>query len=165
MTLNYTLTPEALRRGAALHYNHRLGKWHYVRLALSIMMLVAGGYVLTAEFSRYPFLGAAMIVFGLITCLRKLIFCRRVVRSFYKTLDEPPEISVTMDKAGIDIQSKQSNGRTDWAGLVDYRANEFGILFYPQEGIFYWIPAHAEVEGGDWDKVLECAQANVDRRV
>jgi hypothetical protein len=93
------------------------------------------------------------------------LFCRRVVRSFYKTLDEPPEISVTMDKAGIDIQSKQSNGRTDWAGLVDYRANEFGILLYPQEGIFYWIPAHAEVEGGDWDKVLECAQANVDRRV
>ena len=164
MTLSYTLTRDALRQGAALHYTHRMGKWRYVRIVLGVLLLAAGIYILNAEYSRFPILGAAFSAFGLVTCFRKPIFCRRVVRSFFKTIDEPPEIKLIMNEEGVDIQSKHSNG-TDWAGLVDYRSNDHGILLYPQAGIFYWIPACAEVSEGDWSSVVNCVETNVKRKL
>jgi hypothetical protein len=165
MTLTYTLSREALKQGAALHYVHRLGKWRFVRMILGMTALGAGTYLLTADYSRFPYLGAAMIAYGLISCLRKSIFCRRVIRSFFKAIDEPPKITVIMNEDGIDIQSKHSNGRIDWAGLVDYRRNDHGVLLYPKEGTFYWIPAHCAVDRGNWDSVLECVQTNLKRKV
>jgi len=164
MKLNYTLTRESVRQGAGLNYNHRMGKSRYVRLLLGVIALGAGAYLLLAEYSRFRYLGMAMIAYGVICFFRKQIFCLRVVRRFFKALEELPEITVAMTESAVEIESKRSNGRMKWADLVDYQSNDDGILLYPQEGTYYWIPANAVLDGGSWDDVLACVRSNVQRK-
>lgn len=165
VTIKYRWTAEELIRAHGYHFRHscrpvfRFGL-HFI----FALMLLAGVFVLAKDGIKRGLVPVAFVVVGTYWFTLRSFERRWLLRrQFAKRPDKDTEIEwqITPDK--VFIKSGLGSGECEWRAFAKMVRAPDGLMFYPNEQIFHWLPRSAFASAGDFDKVIELAKSKVQR--
>ena len=143
ITATYTWTMDEL---IAAHENHARARCRPVfRLGLvciALLAILAGwGYYLSLGWGipsiLFPLIGVYILF------LRKYDKRAAIRRHFKRRPDRNTEVVWTMQDDDLHIKTHESECRSKWSQIASVRKAHNGLLLYPNEAIFCWLPFHA----------------------
>jgi len=109
---------------------------------LSLMAVLAGwGYYLAHGWSVLTFLFPLAGVYFLF--LRKYNVRWAIRRHFRKRPDRNAQVVWTIDENALQISTGESESKQNWTQISKVRRARNGLLLYPNDMIFYWLPISA----------------------
>lgn len=161
MKASYTLTPESLKIGASYHYAHRSGALGLLRTCIGVFLLMIAALQLTDGGGP---LTIVFIILGFLNLFAKQIGLGRTVKKAFKARPKTALIKFNVGHSGIFLESDESCGRTKWGDFVDYVIKRDGILIYPHQKLYHWIPKSAEFTEGSWDEFTAVVKKNIKKK-
>ena len=165
MTLNYELNSSTLSSGYREHHRLR-DQSHLYKYLTAIAFTLLGIYI--AFIRPVDHVHAAIAGFvGLVIWLQLRIpfAIRAQIKQHAKTGKIPNQIGLEANIREMSLTDSRSNGTFLWECLIDYKICTNGILLYPHENIFYWIPNTASVEGGTWQDFESLVSNKIQRKI
>lgn len=157
MKIEYTLTPEVMKRGAAIAYRKRV---------LKKMLLIYGVLYIFMVYSRFGsdryitplFLLVAFILFLL---FNRSLYIKRCSTALFKGKSDALEHRISLTDTGLDFTSPTATSQIQWSHFVSHICAPSGVLLFSQKNIFLFIPSDAAVTGGTWEEFIQLLEENI----
>ncbi len=85
-------------------------------------------------------------------------------RQFAKRPDRDIQIEWEISPDKICATTDLGHSEVSWQTFLKYLVTPNGILLYPNEQIFHWLPRHGFASDADFQTVVEFAQSKIERR-
>jgi len=82
-------------------------------------------------------------------------------RHFKKRPDKNAQVVCTLDDNALQIKTSESESKQNWNQISKVRKARNGLLLYPNDTIFYWLPFTAFVSDNDWTRAEELLRNKV----
>lgn len=150
--------------------------WHYRvrrRRARLILNLVYAGFGLFSAVALWqsgpddrvlPIAGvaASLTYFGYWFLIRPLRMRSLADRMFGQMSARDQMVRCELSSEGLSFSEPSSSGKMLWGALHEIVRTPDGLLLYPNEHMFQWLPSHT-FDQATWKAVIELAKARVER--
>lgn len=165
VTIKYRWTADELLQAYRYHFRHTCRP--VFRFGLHIifaLMLLAGVFGLLRESERFSARPIVFVVLGTYWfALRPFERRWMVRRRFSKRSDKDTELEwqVTPDQ----IQTRSALGRSEfgWQALTKVVRTPTGVMLYPNDQIFHWLPRHGFANDEDFERFVALAKSKIQR--
>jgi hypothetical protein len=150
LTASYVFTADELIAARANHWRTQCRPaFRAVLIVLALLAILAGwGFYRIRGWSAPTVLAPLVGIYFLF--LRKFEVRWAVRRHFRKRPDRNTQVVWTFGEDALQIRTGNSEARQNWNQISKVRKARHGFLLYPNDTIFYWIPATAF--GSDADR-------------
>lgn len=160
MKIEYTLTPEIMKLGAAIAYRKRV---------LKKMLLIYGALYILMVYSRFGsdkyvtplFL---LVVFALLLLFNRSLYLKRCSTALFKGKSEALQHSILVTDSGLDFTTPTATSQIQWGHFVSYTNAKTGVLVYSQKNIFLFIPSESVVTDGSWEEFTQLLETNIPKK-
>jgi hypothetical protein len=121
-------------------------------------------HILTQDSSGTAF-GVILMLLGAFYLILSFRRVNAAVKNAFQANPNDRMITLTAADKVITITDGASIGTSPFSSFVDSKICKEGLLLYPQKSIFYWIPANAEIEGGNWQGFTELISSQITRKI
>lgn len=153
----YTFSEENLAQGYALHfkYKRRLIKFlPYFGILFLLAAIVSFNHLENEVFLQSIFV--CLLFFGIYFWVRYQT--RKGIR---KLPSLGHDILWQFDENNVSATTQGGHFSQKWASMADSIISETGILVYPQDTAFYWLPKTAFSSQQDFDQLKQYVQKQV----
>lgn len=161
ITVRYIWTADELVKATQLH--KRAGFRRGFRLALQVFFaaiaLLGVALVLSVDYAGY-----ALLVGGTLALILSVTSNSWILRwRFNRRPDNQAEITWTID--ADQLKNQHDMGRTEftWKAIAKVVKTPEGLLMYPNDQLFYWLPRHGFAGSQEFETLAELAKTKVER--
>ncbi len=112
----------------------------------------------------FAIMGGALVGLGITSIFRRRIYVWKAAKNAFKGRQDLIEIEMEVNRGGLEIKNAYGDSRSNWEAFVDCAECPDGLLIYPQQNFFYWIPQNAKVVDGDWAEFVSMVTANITKK-
>lgn len=167
ITVKFRWTAEDLYQGSL---DHRRQLWRPIFrvisniLVYSVLIVVAIGTYFAyrhKEYSAALGIGLFVVLLGLLWLCRFMIFHWTIQRRFRKRPDQNIEIEWEFAQDKILERSSLGNSELRWEGFVKVVRAPTGIMFYPLENMFHYLPRRGFANDAAFEQLVELTRKKV----
>lgn len=146
---NFHWTVNELLAGTRAHYCARFP------LALRIAYFVAGGLTLLVGLAQTILYGyLALLLAGVIILTQYTVIMPLTLRAQFKRRpDGECDVAWEFSPSGIRSDSGGHKADSQWTAYEKIVRTKSGLLFYPTQTVFNWVPRHAFKDEAEFDLV------------
>lgn len=161
--VKYRWTDEELIQSYRYHFRHLCRPAFRLGLNLIFAFNVLAGCILIPP-GRSPFLGIVLLVSGLYW-FAILPFERpwTIRRRFAKRPDKNLELEWQITPERLAVRSTAHSSDFTWQLIAKVVRTPLGILLYPNDQIFHWLPRHGFASDAEFERLAEIAKSKVQR--
>ncbi|MCO6044620.1 YcxB family protein [Aeoliella sp. ICT_H6.2] len=161
ITVRYVWTADELVKATQFHRRSilRRGFAIAIEIFLAVLALIGLAIVVSGHYAGY-----LLLVGGGLALLLSLVGTTWLLRwQFHRRPDRHTEITWIID--AIQLKNQHDLGRTEftWAAISKMTHTPEGILLYPNDQVFYWLPRHGFAGCQEFETLVELAKTNVAR--
>jgi len=156
ITVSYSWVVDELLTAQRYHLRHKIRRpFRIAGYVLAAFVLVAGAGIIWKD--GFAFAPALMVLFGLYVFFLRRFEARFVAkRKFNKLPSKNKEITWTFSEDSLSYRSQDlAEGSMNWGAITKVVTAPTGVLLYPQDEIFYWVPHKAFSSGSELKSLLD----------
>ena len=139
-----------LLKGINLHFKYRLRYWPYIYI-LGIVWLIL--YFTTSSSEKLYLESYLFLVLALFFFIIPVVVKWTTKRSLKKLPNLNKEIFWSLTEKELSGKGEGFEFKQDWVTMYDAIITSQGLLIYPQEHMFYWLPRSA-FKNSDFEKTI-----------
>jgi hypothetical protein len=158
--LNYRWTVDELLLAYHYHFLHKCRPVFRFALHSIFALFILAGYTAIQNGSMAS--GLVFCIVGVYWFIfRRLERRWSIRRQFSKRPDQDIEIAWQFTSDEIRLQSGLSQSQFSWECLVKVVRTPVGLLFYPNDQIFHWLPRTGFASDAEFERCAELAKSKI----
>lgn len=161
--IRFRWTADDLLRAQRYHFRHTCRPVFRLALHLLIALAIVGGYG-QLQSGKSVAVGVVLLVGGIYWFAIRPFERRWMTRrQFAKRPDKDIEIEWLIAPDKLAAKSGLGHGESDWHAFTKAVRTPAGLLLYPNDQMYHWLPRHAFESNTDYDRVVELVKSRIKR--
>ncbi len=164
IVIRFRWTADELLQASRYHFRHSCRPVFRFALHVIFALMILGGYGLIRNGGDSLPFGVVLILGGVYWFTLRPVERRWLVRRQF--LNRPERDMDLEWQVGPDkIRTQNALGQSEfaWATFTKMVRTPSGILFYPTEQIFHWLPRSGFATDAEFDKCVEIASTKIEK--
>ncbi len=159
---SFRMSLQELLQSSQLSLRHSpLGRKFRTRFFVGPLAIILGTAILTIHGLRMIYIGGLFILLGIMASLSPLLQRRALQKHYSERPDRDMMVKWEFYPDRILTATEGTSGQFQWRMFPRVIETRAGFLFYLNDRMFHWIPAHAFANSEDAGKLSRLVQSSV----